>query len=418
MNLDDIEAQLIVAALTLSEIHIVQQSGLTADDFVDNRAKISLKLITEYQDLHHGEVPSLPYLYERGVMPLPVYNPQYGSTFAILQAVKQALLRRRMGGVIQELSTAAALNPEEAMARLHALSGHPTLWTPFVGSKAAKAMLADEVTGVIHDYFNPDATGLQTPFPTINSNIGGLLPGRLYVIYADPKVGKTWTALQIIKHLYLQGKRTLIVTSEMPIAEVTERLFCLVQEVSYDDLIARTIPTMAHADVFGDPDFFEAHRPNDIHFFVPSETGAMAIAEVRQREIELNADGKLALVLWDGYYRSSPSDEWTDIYAMTRGVKRLCVDPKVGTIPHLITAQEGSNKNKPTHKVLEQEGDVVWQLKFSHGSSTSDMTEAQDELLTDSVYRKLITRWCRRGRKMPARLHFDLDHGRIVEAPL
>jgi|TARA_R110000796_G_scaffold102394_2_gene211419 replicative DNA helicase len=57
--------------------------------------------------------------------------------------------------------------------------------------------------------------GIRTPFRTINATGMGWQPGELVSFFARPTVGKTWLCVKIACEAALQGKKTLLISTEM-----------------------------------------------------------------------------------------------------------------------------------------------------------------------------------------------------------
>lgn len=66
--------------------------------------------------------------------------------------------------------------------------------------------------------------GILTPWPDLDDRIGGLFPGRMYVIGATVGGGKSTVAINIAAHAVQLGHSALIFSKEMPTVDVTGRL--------------------------------------------------------------------------------------------------------------------------------------------------------------------------------------------------
>ncbi len=83
--------------------------------------------------------------------------------------------------------------------------------------------------------------GIETGIDHLDSNYGGLFPGRLYVIAARPAVGKSSLAQQIGEHIAANTSATLFVSLEMPEAEVAARYLAKVTKINAKHLTAHTV---------------------------------------------------------------------------------------------------------------------------------------------------------------------------------
>lgn len=92
--------------------------------------------------------------------------------------------------------------------------------------------------------------GVPSPWPELDQVIGGLFPGRVYVVGGRPGLGKTTTALIIAMHAATEhGKRVLVVSKEMPSVDVTGRLLARGAEVPLMEINARRLSDTAMARI-------------------------------------------------------------------------------------------------------------------------------------------------------------------------
>jgi len=205
-------------------------------------------------------------------------------------------------------------------------------------------------------------TGLPTPFPMLTYATKGWQSGGYYVIYAPRKNYKSHLLLWIIRTLYLLNVRLLVVTSEMPTREMDDRLLCMLAGGDYNQFIDGKLPTDVLGMLEDDIPAYKARTSRDIHYLVPTGTGDEAVAEVRGRIQDLNADKQLAAVFWDGHHRSSKSEEWRDVYHLSRATRQLALDERLGQPPLIITTNEGSIKGAAANRVYEEEATALMRL--------------------------------------------------------
>ena len=83
-----------------------------------------------------------------------------------------------------------------------------------------------------HRIANPDEhKGIPTGFPLLDEQIGGLEPGRLYVVAARLKNGKSWTQINMSVNIARQGVPTLYVDTEMTRKEIINRVLSVLSGV-------------------------------------------------------------------------------------------------------------------------------------------------------------------------------------------
>jgi len=91
----------------------------------------------------------------------------------------------------------------------------------------------NEVDLALDSFFKKEDMGIiKTGFGKLDTQIGGLYKGSLYVIGGVPAVGKTTYALNIINNICKQKYKVLIVSLEMPYREVEGKLISEISGIS------------------------------------------------------------------------------------------------------------------------------------------------------------------------------------------
>lgn len=360
------ELQIIAAILATGNIHTPRTLGLRPEFLSHIPAQQALGVLYQYADspATQGMVPGLAYLHAHAIQFGTVYNPAVGDLTSLCQAAKTNQIRKLLLKATQEVMLAANNNPLLAYERAQQLIFDKDLVS--LVSTGAGSGLATGYADAVADYKATALTGgivgLPTPYPTLTHNIKGWQRGGLYIIYAPPKSFKTFVALSCVCTLYAAGYRVLVVSTEMTHKQLNERVLCMLQGVDFNAFIDRTLPMHVIQDLEDDIGAFAARAQTDLLHWTPSGIGDQAVNEIRGKIQEANYDGKLAMVLWDGHYRSALSDEWKDIYHLVRRTRALSLDPSTGQVPLLITTSEGSKKGEAAYKAYEQEADVLMHL--------------------------------------------------------
>ena len=397
----DTQLQFIASIIDAGDLSIPRRLGIEPTFLNHVPASQALHLIYEYADVPEnvGAPPGRAYLQERLVQ-VPAYDPSVGDLQSLCATIRLSVLRAKIVSFSQELARAAVQDPMEAFSRLQEFSADNEVIS--LVSAGESSSLAFDYSNIVQDYLETLNTqgvvGEDTPFPTLTQSIKGWQRGGMYVIYAPAKNYKTFVALSAIKSLYLRRRRTLIVSSEMTHRQINERLVCMILGLDFNHFLNRTLPTEVWEDVQDEVETFEARASTTIHHFSPSGLGAKAVGEVKAKIRELNSDGELALVLWDGHYRSAKSDGWEDVYDLTRRTRAVPLDETTGQVPILLTTQAGSKRGEVAYRVYEQEASVLMQLE----------KEAPGQAV-------LWTKAIRQGLGCRIRLAINLTDGSITE---
>jgi hypothetical protein len=175
-------------------------------------------------------------------------------------------------------------------------------------------------------------SGLRTGLETVDRHLGGLQPGRLYVIGARTGVGKTALALQMAVHA-AKAVPVLFVSLEMPAREITLRAIQTLSGVNAD-LIRRRQVTDRDLASFGRA----AGTLRKLPFRISDTGGALAMieetitTEARERKIGLAVVDYLQLVR----VPASRENRATEVGQISSALKRLAL--RLG-IPILAPAQ-------------------------------------------------------------------------------
>lgn len=359
----DAELQFIAAILHYGDATTPRALGIEPSWLTNIQAQRALEAIYAFSDhpSHRGGVPGRAYLQQFAIGGLPEYWPSAGDLPSLSEAVRIAELRRRMVTNMQDILRIASLDPVASLEKLQQLATDPSLSGMMaVGERAALSTDAGKIVAeyLYHAGSPTQITGVPTPFATLNRLTHGIQKGEFWVIYAPEKNYKTWVALEFVRKVYMEGKRVLVVSSEMTPRDLNRRLFCSILGLDYGLFRDYLLPPNVVANMQEDLDTFEERANTDVMHFSPLSTGIKAVEEVRSEIIQHNRDGQLALVLWDGHYRSANADEWSDVYTLTRRTRQVSLDPRTGNVPILVTTQEGSKKGQVAFRVYSQEASV------------------------------------------------------------
>jgi len=78
-------------------------------------------------------------------------------------------------------------------------------------------------------------TGVLTPWASINEATLGFWPQDLIIVAARQGVGKSWFAIIVALHAWMNGKKVLFATTEMAQIAVSMRMLALYNRISYGD---------------------------------------------------------------------------------------------------------------------------------------------------------------------------------------
>lgn len=201
---------------------------------------------------------------------------------------------------------------------------------------------------------------IPTGLATLDGIIGGLAPGKLYVVAARPSVGKTSIALRIIQHAAESGTTGLIYSLEMTAADIADRYLAMTCDVPLGEIVGST--SLGHQSVRRLA-AATAHRPRILIDAAPGHT--MATISSATRRAVLRHGVRLVAIDYLGLVeppRDGRRAERRDleIGRMVSAAKRLAKECQV---PILLLAQlnrevERRNDHRPTLADLRDSGEI------------------------------------------------------------
>lgn len=189
-------------------------------------------------------------------------------------------------------------------------------------------------------------TGIHTPWPALDAITGGLSPEDYLVILGFHKAGKSDMLIEIAVHAALRdGASVLVISNEMSFADVRNRMVCRVAGVDYARFRTGGMPD--------DERRMEAalaalRHHGDVHIHHITATGQAALAQARTLIDRRRPD----VVCWDGHQLSAASNEWKDVYDLSRRTRALWMETKVAGV---VTAQLNPDRTRASFKTYHND---------------------------------------------------------------
>lgn len=202
--------------------------------------------------------------------------------------------------------------------------------------------------------------GLPTGMGPLDRTLGGLRPGRLYILAARPSLGKSTLGVQIAVDVAAAGRRTLVASAEMPAEEVADRLICWKSNVA-----SHALATNGVDEAIG----MAMGALADLPLWV-EERPRISVAQIRARCRYLAAQGGLDLLVVDYAQLLSPEnprnqrvEQVSQISADLKGLAKEMAIPVI-LLSQLNRAVEADGREPRLSDLrdsggLEQDADVV-----------------------------------------------------------
>jgi len=289
------------------------------------------------------------------------------------EAVRMASLERQIRSAIAQADEIAEGDGDlsertEAITSLFSAIAHrPTKRAPRPVSEIAISRI---------DYYTDLSMGKipsawRTGISSLDARLsGGLRPGKVYVLAARPKVGKTSLAAQIAMHFaeehYLP---TLILTQEMPDSEVVDRAVANLGRVPYSSLLTGKI---SNEEWGGITEGIERLTKLPITI---DDQGGLTLADIRSKARSVKGLKLLVidyLQLCSGSSQSRVPNRNAEIEEISRGIKTLAkeLDCAVLLLSQLNRAVETRADKRPNLSdlrdsgAIEQDADAIFFLWF------------------------------------------------------
>lgn len=212
--------------------------------------------------------------------------------------------------------------------------------------------------------------GIPFPWPSLTAQTGGIQPSD-YAVYAGfRKARKTDLGVEtIVVATQEYGEPTLVITNELSFDQMLYRVACRWAKVPYARFRNGSLSDGQRQHLHAVRKQLEHEEQVAIRHV--TATGLGAIGQV----LGLIRQHKPALVLWDGHQLSAASDDWKDVYQLSRRTRRLCLEAGVPIIP---TVQLDPKKKEASYKAYLQDATVAIRITKEGDWTHCEATEVRD----------------------------------------
>jgi replicative DNA helicase len=199
--------------------------------------------------------------------------------------------------------------------------------------------------------------GIETGFDNFDKRLGGLQPGRLYVIAARPAMGKSVFGMNMARHASLGlGLGVLYFSLEMPEVELLGRLTADYCNIPYDKVTTADLdddhwPRLTN--IIG--------RSRDADLII-DETALLSISDIRARSKMVNRAKRLSLIVVDHLHlvEAEGENEVIKIGKVSSGLKQLAKELAVPVVAlcQLNRSCDSRTDRRPMMSDLRQSGNI------------------------------------------------------------
>ena len=381
MNLDDITMPIaegpeksVLSSILKTEAMLAraQADGLTADHFgaparsrlfrlITERAAAGkdLELVAFFTDLQTaGELENLG-----GVQALTevfTYAPNDAHFDQHVRILREFLARRlHIMGAVEILESAESSDPADLAKTLSlTLDGTTKALRHDSGILTAKQAVAKLEAQMLAAANNGDMPGLSTGLAPIDQATGGMRPGELWVIAAEPSGGKSVAMLQASASALSEGKRVLIISLEMDGGTVVGRMASCSRRIPFSTFVnprkagAKWLEAAKHALKSLSAEPLAIHDKGGLNF---EQIKGIAQAEAdRHGKLDLLVVDYLQLV--EGSRRRRDETREQEVAGVSRGLKALA---KSLGCPVFTASQLNDQGRMRESRAIGQDADVV-----------------------------------------------------------
>jgi replicative DNA helicase len=376
----NIEYALITRVIQDHDFHTLEKMGITSDFFSVPEMKSMyeyLRMVYHAPDTQ-GLVPSLSMLNQHFQSFVPAFAPDPVPILAT--HLRQQKLRMDLQTLAHTLLQEADLDPFSALGKLKVA----TQSMAALAESSQDIAMAGAFKALIDRYTLVSSlkgiVGVPYPWDVINDETQGMQGGQFIVLYGRPKSMKTWLALYMAVHAYMNSRRrVLFYTREMAPLQIAQRAASAICKVSYSQFKNGTLQ----------PDMFEyvksvlqglvddestaAKQGHQPCFIISADrsSGGGGVAWLQAKIRELKPD----IVFVDGMYlmkddrSGSRTIDWKNIAHISQDLKLTAQEfdiPVVG----ITQANRGAEKSKGEDLTelayadsLGQDADAVFRVR-------------------------------------------------------
>ena len=168
--------------------------------------------------------------------------------------------------------------------------------------------------------------GIPTPFKTINNSGVGMQPGEVYSVFARPTVGKTWMCCKFASIASMCGYKTLFVSAEMPVNEITMRLDVISANAMKYRFTHDSLRTGSGLDEEEYKEFLSKLNQENLFVCDSIDQSTVSLAGisslVRKHKPDLIVLDNIDLV---GVHASGNQPLWEKMHTLFYGMKNICL---------------------------------------------------------------------------------------------
>jgi|TARA_R100000781_G_scaffold114946_1_gene87995 replicative DNA helicase len=252
--------------------------------------------------------------------------------------------------------------------------------------------------------------GIPTPFKSLNKTGVGWMPGELIAMFARPTVGKTWMCIQVAATAMMNGHKTLMISTEMPVDAISLRADVVLANMMGYKFSHSALRTGKPIDEDKYKEFLQKlnGRPLLICDHIQGES-SISLESIAALIRKHNPD----LVVLDGIYLVSSGDGrkamWEQSHSLFYGMKTLALSTNTPVFVSTQATREAANMFEPPRADQVAFGDALIRSSDVAMAMCRVENEEDKRLVQYQKYRDGVL------ASDVSIMDWDVDRGRIEE---
>ena len=318
------------------------------------------KFVVNFFD-EYGEIPSADVLQEN--FPTLDTSAQTINIDYAVDAFKNQVLYRDIINVFQSQKTLLQEDPKSAFSKL-------TSGLNDIGIAYDEDVVAynDDSISRLEEWrarykarsVGNKMLGISTPLHTINNTGVGWLPGEMISMYARPTIGKTWFCVYTAATAVMQGAKTLLVSTEMPISSIALRADVIFAKMLGYNISHRALRS---GDVIDEDEYSKfLDDINEQQLFICDRIAGQNSITIDSIAALVRKHSPEFVVLDGAYLVNSGTGRkaaWEESHALFYGLKNLCTAMNISMLVSTQATKDASDIFRPPQADQVAFGDAL-----------------------------------------------------------
>ena len=359
--------------------------------------KFLVKFFDEY-----GEIPSADTLQEN--FPTLDVSAQTTNLDYAVDAFKNQVLYRQIINVFQTQKTLLQEDPKTAFSKITAgLNDIGVAYDEDVVSYGDDSNTRLEEWKARHKArsIGNKMLGIPTPLHTINNTGVGWLPGEMISMFARPTIGKTWFCIYAAATAVMSGKKTLLVSTEMPISAIALRADVIFAQMLGYEISHKALRSGDSIDEEEYSKFLD--DINEHQLFICDRIAGQNSITIESIAALVRKHSPEFVVLDGAYLVNSGTGRkaaWEESHALFYGLKNLCTAMNISLFVSTQATKDASDIFRPPQAdqvafgdALLRASDVVLSMCLVEGDSERRLIQYQKYRDAESFADTSLLHW-------------------------